>query len=179
MALATQLTLSLANTTGTLAKLCRDLADAGVNLLALSADDRSDASGPIRLLVASPEQAQKALAKAGYTFQAEEVLFVELKNRPGALATYDHDAPAASEPESKRPGAVTVWGNGSWLVQVTRVPRFTVTIGAAYAVPSIATATAATFPASTEASSRAAGAPRSPGALSRSAPSAPRSSRSE
>ena len=86
LAVATQLTLSLANTTGALAKLCRDLADAGVNLLALSADDRSASSGPIRLLVASPEQAQKALAKAGYTFHAEEVLFVELKNRPGALA---------------------------------------------------------------------------------------------
>jgi hypothetical protein len=86
MALATQLTLSLPNDTGTLAKLCRDLADAGVNLLALSAADRADAGGSIRLLVASPDQAQKALAKAGYAFEVEDVLFVELKNRPGALA---------------------------------------------------------------------------------------------
>jgi hypothetical protein len=87
VALATQLTLSLANDIGTLAKLCRDLADAGVNLLALSASDRADeAGGAIRLLVANPEQAQKALGKAGYSFHAEDVLFVELKNRPGALA---------------------------------------------------------------------------------------------
>ena len=86
MALATQLNLSLANDTGTLAKLCRDLADAGVNLLALSAADHAGSAGGIRLLVASPEQAQKALAKAGYRFEAEDVLFVELKNRPGALA---------------------------------------------------------------------------------------------
>ena len=85
MALATQLTVSLANETGALAKLCRDLADAGVNLLALTADDRAGAAS-IRLLVANPEQAQKSLTKAGYTFQAEQVLFVELKNRPGALA---------------------------------------------------------------------------------------------
>lgn len=85
MALATQLTVTLANETGALAKLCRDLADSGVNLLALNADDRAGA-GSIRLLVANPEQAQKALGKAGYGFQAEQVLFVELKNRPGALA---------------------------------------------------------------------------------------------
>ena len=85
MALATQLTVSLTNETGALAKLCRDLADSGVNLLALTADDRAGAAS-IRLLVANPEQAQKALAKAGYAFQVEHVLFVELKNRPGALA---------------------------------------------------------------------------------------------
>jgi hypothetical protein len=86
VALATQLTLSIPNDIGTLAKLCRDLADAGVNLLALSASDRAGDAGAIRLLVANPEQAQKALGKAGYAFQAEDVLFVELKNRPGALA---------------------------------------------------------------------------------------------
>ena len=86
MALATQLILSLANNTGTLAKLCRDLADAGVNLLALSTEDGIDGAGVIRLLVANPEQAERALAKTGYAFRSEEVLFVELKNRPGALA---------------------------------------------------------------------------------------------
>lgn len=86
MALATQLTLTVANDKGTLAKLCRDLAEAGVNLLALSAAERADSAGSIRLLVASPDQAQKALTKAGYAFAVEDVLFVELKNRPGALA---------------------------------------------------------------------------------------------
>jgi hypothetical protein len=86
LALATQLTLTVANDKGTLAKLCRDLAEAGVNLLALSAAERADSAGSIRLLVASPDQAQKALTKAGYAFAVEDVLFVELKNRPGALA---------------------------------------------------------------------------------------------
>jgi hypothetical protein len=60
MPTATQLNLSLDNEIGTLARLSRDLANGGVNLLALS--------------------------KAGYTFAVEEVLFIELKNRPGALA---------------------------------------------------------------------------------------------
>ncbi len=85
---ATQLTLELQNQTGTLARLCRDLAHGGVNLLALLAPEAAGAAdrGVIRLLVANPELARHALAKAGYTFAAEDVLFVEIKNRPGALA---------------------------------------------------------------------------------------------
>ena len=86
MATATQLNLQVANGVGTLAKLCRDLADGGVNLLALSAPESSGATGLIRLLVANPELARHALAKAGYSFDVEDVLFVELPNRPGALA---------------------------------------------------------------------------------------------
>ena len=64
------------------------LAQAGVNLLALSAPVSDGARGVIRLLVANRELAEKALSKAGYSFAVavEEVIFVELKNRPGALA---------------------------------------------------------------------------------------------
>jgi hypothetical protein len=83
---ATQMNLELENKTGTLAALCRDLADRGVNLLAISAPETNAKTGPIRLLVTNPELAEYALAKAGYTFKAEEVLYLELKNRPGALA---------------------------------------------------------------------------------------------
>ena len=86
MAMATQLNLRLNNEVGKLATLCRDLADGGVNLLALSAPESQGATGLVRLLVANPEIARTALAKAGYSFDVEEVLFVELKNRPGALA---------------------------------------------------------------------------------------------
>ena len=83
---ATQLNLDLANHIGTLSKLCRDLADAGVNLLALSAQEEGGGKGVIRLLVANRDLAQTALKKAGYVLSAEEVLFEEIKNRPGALA---------------------------------------------------------------------------------------------
>ena len=86
MPAATQLNLSLDNQIGTLARLCRDLAHGGVNLLALSAPESGHENGVIRLLVANRDQAANALAKAGYTFHAEDVLFVEVKNRPGALA---------------------------------------------------------------------------------------------
>lgn len=83
---ATQLNLSIENEIGTLARLCRDLAHGGVNLLALSAPETGRDNGVIRLLVPNRELASSALSKAGYQFAAEEVLFVELKNRPGALA---------------------------------------------------------------------------------------------
>ncbi len=86
MPTATQLNLSLDNEIGTLARLCRDLAHGGVNLLALSAPETGRDSGRIRLLVPNRELAAHALSKAGYEFAAEDVLFVELKNRPGALA---------------------------------------------------------------------------------------------
>lgn len=83
---ATQLNLKLRNDTGTLAKLCRDLASGGVNLLALAAPESRAQQGVIRLLVANRELGERAVKKAGYAFTAEDVVFVELKNRPGALA---------------------------------------------------------------------------------------------
>jgi hypothetical protein len=86
MPTATQLNLSVSNEIGTLARLCRDLAHGGVNVLAVSAPESGHDKGVVRLLVPNRELAERTLTKAGYTFAAEEVLFLELKNRPGALA---------------------------------------------------------------------------------------------
>ena len=83
---AHQLNLKLRNEPGTLATLCRDLADRGVNVLAISAPDTSARTGPIRLVVTNLELAERNVADAGYEFSVEEVVFVELKNRPGAIA---------------------------------------------------------------------------------------------
>ena len=82
----TQLNLPLGNDTGTLARLCRDLAHGGVNLLALSAPETGRDKGTVRLLVTNGDLAGNALTKAGYVFSVEEVVYLELKNRPGALA---------------------------------------------------------------------------------------------
>jgi hypothetical protein len=83
---AVQLNLELENGVGTLSRLCRDLANGGVNLLALSAPETRNRTGPVRLLVGNRELAEHAVSKAGYSYTVEEVLFIELKNRPGALA---------------------------------------------------------------------------------------------
>ena len=86
MPIATQLNVKLENKVGSLGHLCRDLANHGINLLALSAPDTNAKSGLIRLLVVNPELAQVKVAKVGYSFTVEEVLYVELKNRPGSIA---------------------------------------------------------------------------------------------
>ena len=86
MPIATQLNLPLDNEIGTLARLCRDLAHGGVNLLALAAPETGREEGGVRLLVMNRDVAVRALSRAGYLFAEEHVLFVEMTNRPGALA---------------------------------------------------------------------------------------------
>src|SRR5688572_23403114 len=83
---ATQLNLPPDNEIGTLARLCRDLAHGGVNLLALAAPETGHDKGGVRLLVLNRDLAVGALSKSGYLFTEEEVLFLEMANRPGALA---------------------------------------------------------------------------------------------
>jgi hypothetical protein len=86
MPLATQLNLPLDNEIGTLAQLCRDLAYGGVNLLAIAAPESGSEQAAVRLLVLNRDIAVRTLAKAGYLFAEEQVLYLELANRPGALA---------------------------------------------------------------------------------------------
>ncbi len=86
MPVATQLNLPLDNEIGTLAALCRALANGGVNLLAIAAPETGREGVGIRLLVMNRDLAVRALSKAGYLFSEEQVLFVEVTNRPGALA---------------------------------------------------------------------------------------------
>lgn len=86
MPVATQLNLPLDNEIGTLAALCRILAHGGVNLLAIAAPETGREGGGIRLLVVNRDLAVRTLSKAGYLFSEEQVLFVEVTNRPGALA---------------------------------------------------------------------------------------------
>jgi hypothetical protein len=81
----TQLTLSLVSRPGTLAALARTLADAGVNIMALSAAEVSG-RGKIRLLVNDPVRAKRALRKAKYRATEEPVFALRLRNKPGALA---------------------------------------------------------------------------------------------
>jgi hypothetical protein len=80
-----QLTLSLTSKPGTLAALSRTLADAGVNVIALSAAEASG-RGKIRLLVNDPVRAKRALRKAKYRVSEEPAFVLRLRNKPGALA---------------------------------------------------------------------------------------------
>lgn len=81
-----QLSVFMENRTGRLAEITRVLADAQVNLRALSLADTSD-FGILRVLVDDTEKAVQSLSKAGLTVRETEVIAVEIVDRPGGLAT--------------------------------------------------------------------------------------------
>jgi hypothetical protein len=80
----TQLSVALENVPGQLGRLCRVLVQADVNIRGISISDAADIS-TIRLLVSDPAAARKALREAGLPFVSQEVLVVELTDKPGAL----------------------------------------------------------------------------------------------
>jgi len=82
---ATQLSVVLPNKRGQLAKLTKCLADAKVNIIALSVLESTEA-GTVRLVVSKPDAAAKALKDAGMAFTQMDVLVAALPNKVGALA---------------------------------------------------------------------------------------------
>jgi len=81
---ALQLSIAMGNVPGQLGRLCRVLAQAGVNIRGISICDAADFS-IIRLLASDPAAAENALREAGICFVTQDVLVVELDHRPGAL----------------------------------------------------------------------------------------------
>jgi len=112
----TQLTLSLLSRPGTLAALARTLADAGVNIMALSAAEVSG-RGKIRLLVNDSVRAKRALRKAKYRVREEPAFALRLRNKPGALARIA--ARLAKERSNVRSIYATTAGRGSAVVVLT------------------------------------------------------------
>ncbi len=111
-----QLTLRLESRPGTLAALTRILADAGVNITALSAPETSG-RGKIRLLVNDPVRARRALRKASYRVTEEPVFTLRLRNKPGALARVA--ARLAKERINVRSIYATTAGRGSAVAVLT------------------------------------------------------------
>ena len=80
-----QLTVFLENSEGRLAALCRTLADAGVNMDALTIAETSD-YGVARIICDNVFTAVDVLEDAGFRATKTKVLAVELPDRPGSLA---------------------------------------------------------------------------------------------
>ncbi|MFO8014202.1 MAG: ACT domain-containing protein, partial [Phycisphaerae bacterium] len=80
----TQVSVAMENTPGQLGRVCRVLAQADVNIRGICVADASDVS-VIRLLVSDTPAAERALRQAGLTFSTQDVILVELDDRPGAL----------------------------------------------------------------------------------------------
>jgi len=81
---AMQLTVTMENVPGQLGRLCRILSQASVNLRGISVSDAADVS-VIRLCVSDPAAAKTALREAGVSFVAQEVLLLEVDDKPGVL----------------------------------------------------------------------------------------------
>ncbi len=81
----TQFSVFLVNKPGVLAQVTSALADAKVNLVAVTLVD-SQEHGVLRMVAEKPEQAREVLKRLNLPMTETEVLCVDLPNRPGALA---------------------------------------------------------------------------------------------
>ena len=79
-----QISIFLENKAGRLAEVTHHLAQAGINIRALSLADTSD-FGILRLLVDDHEKAKDALKDKGFTVGRTAVVAVEVPDRPGGL----------------------------------------------------------------------------------------------
>ena len=79
-----QLSVFLENRAGRLAEVTHTLAEAGVNIRALSLADTSD-FGILRLIVCNHEKAQTVLKEKGFTLGRTHVVAVEVPDQPGGL----------------------------------------------------------------------------------------------
>ena len=82
-----QISVFMENKAGRLAQITRVLGGAGVNILALSLADTAD-FGILRLIVSDNDKAYESLKKEGFTVGRNEVLAVDVPDRPGGLADF-------------------------------------------------------------------------------------------
>jgi hypothetical protein len=80
-----QISIFLENKSGRLAEVATVLAEAGINVRALSLADTTD-FGILRLIVNDTEQAKQVLKDHGFTVGKTEVIGVEVADKPGGLA---------------------------------------------------------------------------------------------
>jgi len=80
-----QISIFLENKSGRLAEVTKVIAEAGINIRALSLADTAD-FGILRLIVNDTEKAKQVLKENGFTVGKTEVIGVEVPDRPGGLA---------------------------------------------------------------------------------------------
>jgi len=80
-----QIFVFLENKAGRLGEVTKALAQAQINIRALSIADTAD-FGILRLIVDKEAEAIKALNDAGFTTRVTEVVAVEIDDKPGGLA---------------------------------------------------------------------------------------------
>ena len=81
-----QLSVFIENKPGQLSAPCRALAEADINILTMALAD-TDQFGILRLIVKDWEKARDALTAAGCVVKVNEVVTVDVADRPGGLAS--------------------------------------------------------------------------------------------
>jgi hypothetical protein len=81
-----QLSVFIENKKGRLAKITGTLAQAGIDLVALSIADTTN-FGIMRCIVKDPDKAIKVLKEGGFTASLAEVFVVQVPDEPGGLST--------------------------------------------------------------------------------------------
>jgi hypothetical protein len=82
MAIRTELNLRLQNSPGSLARVCKVLADERVNLIALNLEG----NGTLRFVVDNHIHAAATLKEQHYQVEQRDVLYAVMPNQPGSLA---------------------------------------------------------------------------------------------
>jgi hypothetical protein len=82
--LVKQTSITLDNIPGSFSKAVDYLGENGVNIIALSVADAADIS-IVRIITNDPEKALNILKSRGYSVKINEVLALEVPNRPGGL----------------------------------------------------------------------------------------------
>ena len=80
-----QISIFLENKPGQLSRICRDLADAGIDIAALSLADTSD-FGIVRMIVDDYEKATRTLSEKGSVVNVAGVVAVRVPDAPGGMA---------------------------------------------------------------------------------------------
>jgi hypothetical protein len=80
-----QISVFLENNAGRLGEVTKVLAQAGINIRAISIADTAD-FGILRIIADKNIEAMKALNDAGFTTRITDVLAVEIEDKPGSLA---------------------------------------------------------------------------------------------
>jgi hypothetical protein len=79
-----EISMTLPNRPGTLARVARVLATERINVSAISVDS-TPTKGRVRLIVSDPKRARRLLEQAGYPVELREMLAVRLEDRAGSF----------------------------------------------------------------------------------------------
>lgn len=116
MAIEKQLSVFVQNKVGSLEELCAGLSRANINIRAIAVVDDLE-WGIVKIIVDDTERAKEVLHKLGLMYGEGNVLTVELKNHPGALA--ELASRLAKKKINIEQAYATATGEGSLLVLST------------------------------------------------------------